>query len=130
MSIKSWVFLVNILYFPLITFCQRNIEGRVIGGDDRKPLLFANVFISNSTKGQQTDDKGRFKLTNVPAGVQDLVISYIGYKTLSIKIKAYTLKKPLLILLTPDVIALQGVSVKHLRNGFEKIGRASCRERV
>ena len=110
------------IYFccPLSVFCQRNIEGRVIGNDDRKPLIFANVFISNTTKGQQTDDKGRFKLTNVPAGVHDLVVSFIGYETLSIKIKADTLKKPLLILLTPDAIALQGVTIKRLRNGFEK----------
>lgn len=120
MSIRSFVSLVIFFGLPLLTFCQRNIEGKVVGADDRKPLLFANVFISNSTKGQQTDDKGKFKLTNVPAGVQDLVISYIGYETLSIKIKADTLKKPLLILLTPDAIALQGVTVRRLKNGFEK----------
>ncbi len=86
----------------------------------KNPLSFANVFISNSTKGQQADDKGRFKLTNVPAGVLDLVVSFIGYETISIKIKADTLKKPLLILLKPDAIALQGVTVKRLRNGFER----------
>ena len=120
MRIKSLAFLVSILCFPLLTFCQRSIEGKVVGGDDGKPLLFANVFISNSTKGQQTDDKGKFKLTNIPLGVQDLVISYVGYETLSIKIKADTLKNPLLILLKPNAIALQGVTVKRLRNGFEK----------
>jgi hypothetical protein len=120
MSIKSWAFLVAVLYFPLFTFCQRNIEGKVIGSDDRKPLLFANVFISNTTKGQQTDDKGKFKLSDVPSGAVDLVISFIGYETFSIKLRADTLKKPLLILLKPDVIALQGVTIKRLKNGFEK----------
>ncbi len=105
---------------PTLSFCQRNIEGRVISGEDKKPLSFANVFISNSTKGQQADDKGRFKLTNVPAGVLDLVVSFIGYETISIKIKADTLRKPLLIMLSPDAIALQGVTVKRLRNGFER----------
>lgn len=106
--------------FPLLSFAQRNIEGRVISGEDRKPLSFANVFISNSTKGQQADDKGRFKLTNVPAGVLDLVVSFVGYETISIKIKADTLRKPLLIMLSPDAIALQGVTIKRLKNGFER----------
>ncbi|WP_238808090.1 carboxypeptidase-like regulatory domain-containing protein [Emticicia aquatica] len=119
MNIQRIVFLITIVFFPILTFSQRNIEGKVIGGDDRKALQFANVFISNSTKGQQTDEKGKFKLVNVPSGVLDLVISYIGYETLSIKIKADTLKKPLLILLSPDAIALQGITVKRLRNGFE-----------
>lgn len=111
------------LFFPLFVFSQRNIEGKVLGADDRKPLIFANVFISNSTKSQQTDDKGHFKLMNVPAGVLDLVVSYVGYEKLSIRIKADTLRKPLLILLSPDAVALQGVTIKRLRLGFEKYGQ-------
>lgn len=120
MSFRNIILYSLFICFPILSFCQRNIEGRVISGEDKKPLSFANVFISNSTKGQQADDKGRFKLTNVPAGVLDLVVSFIGYETISIKIKADTLRKPLLIMLSPDAIALQGVTVKRLRNGFEK----------
>ena len=120
MTFKCIIKYITYLCFPLLSFAQRNIEGRVISGEDRKPLSFANVFISNSTKGQQADDKGRFKLTNVPAGVLDLVVSFIGYETISIKIKADTLRKPLLIMLSPDAIALQGVTVKRLKNGFER----------
>lgn len=120
MRTKSIFLFISFFCFPLYVFCQRTIEGRVIGADDRKPLLFANVFISNSTKGQQTDDKGKFKLSNVPSGVIDLVVSYVGYDTFSIKLKADTLKKPLLILLTPDAISLQGVTIKRMRNGFER----------
>ena len=120
MSFRCFIKYIIYLCFPLLSFAQRNIEGRVISGDDRKPLSFANVFISNSTKGQQSDDKGRFKLTNVPAGVIDLVVSFIGYETISIKIKADTLRKSLLIMLSPDAIALQGVTIKRLKNGFER----------
>lgn len=120
MSFRSLVLYCLFVCVPSLSFCQRNIVGRVISGEDQKPLSFANVFISNSTKGQQADDKGRFKLTNVPAGVLDLVVSFIGYETISIKIKADTLRKPLLIMLSPDAIALQGVTVKRLRNGFER----------
>ncbi len=120
MRFRSFVLYCLFVSVSSLSFCQRNIEGRVISGDDRKPLSFANVFISNSTKGQQADDKGRFKLTNVPTGVLDLVVSFIGYETISIKIKADTLRKPLLIMLSPDAIALQGVTVKRLRNGFER----------
>lgn len=120
MTFKCIIKYIIYLCFPLLSFAQRNIEGRVISGEDRKPLSFANVFISNSTKGQQADDKGRFKLTNVPAGVLDLVVSFVGYETISIKVKADTLRKPLLIMLSPDAIALQGVTVKRLKNGFER----------
>lgn len=120
MHFRTFVLYCLFVCISSLSFCQRNIEGRVISGEDRKPLPFANVFISNSTKGQQADDKGRFKLINVPVGVLDLVVSFIGYETISIKIKADTLKNPLLIMLSSDAIALQGVTVKRLRNGFER----------
>lgn len=100
--------------------CQHTIEGRVIDGVDKKPLIFANVFISNTTKGQQTDDKGRFKITNAPSGTIDLVISYIGYETFSLQLKADTLKKPLLVMLNANSIELQGVTIKRIKDGFKR----------
>lgn len=119
MRTKALTFLLTFC-FSLPVLCQLNIEGRVVDANDKKPLLFANVFISNTTKGQQTDEKGRFKLTNVPSGTIDLVISYVGYKTFSLQLKADTLKKPLLIMLNADAIELQGVTVKRIKDGFKK----------
>lgn len=119
MPTKAITFLL-IFCLSLPALCQINIEGRVVDANDKKPLLFANVFISNTTKGQQTDEKGRFKLTNVPSGTLDLVISYVGYKTFSLQLKADTLKKPLLIMLNADAIELQGVTVKRIKDGFKK----------
>ncbi|RYU95875.1 carboxypeptidase-like regulatory domain-containing protein [Emticicia agri] len=120
MFTKAITIVLLLLCFALPGVCQLNIEGRVIDGADNKPLIFANVFISNTTKGQQTDEKGRFKLTNVPSGTIDLVISYVGYQTFSLQLKADTLKKSLLVILNADAIELQGVTVKRVRDGFKK----------
>ncbi|UTA67371.1 carboxypeptidase-like regulatory domain-containing protein [Emticicia sp. 21SJ11W-3] len=113
-------FFFLIMSAPVLSLGQLNIEGRVIDASDKKPLPFANVFISNTTKGQQTDDKGRFKLYNVPGGTIDLVISFVGYRTFSLQIKADTLKRPLLLLLQPDAIELQGVTIKTVKDGYKK----------
>lgn len=120
MYAKAITLLLLYFYCTFSAWSQINIEGRVVDAADKKPLAFANVFISNTTKGQQTDDKGRFKLTNVPSGTIDLVISYIGYQTFSLQLKADTLKKPLLVMLNADVIELQGVTVKLIRDGFKR----------
>ena len=120
MRIKSVFSLFICLYFPLVVFSQSTIQGRVISGDDQKPLVFANVFISNTTKGQQTDEQGKFKLTQVPSGVIDLIVSYIGYETFSLQFRADTLKRPLLLVLAPNAIELEGVAIKRLKNGYEK----------
>jgi hypothetical protein len=100
--------------------CQLTIEGRVIDAADKKPLIFANVFISNTTKGQQTDDKGRFRINNAPSGTIDLVISYVGYETFSLQLKADTLKRPLLVMLNANSIELQAVTIKRIKDGFRK----------
>lgn len=120
MCIKAITIILLVFCFSLPGVCQLTIEGRVIDAADNKPLMFANVFISNTTKGQQTDDKGRFKLTNVPSGTIDLVISYVGYQTFSLQLKADTLKKTLLIMLSADAIELQGVTIKRIRDGYKK----------
>ncbi len=119
MNIRSVVFFL-LLGIPFYCSAQLNIEGRVIDAADKKPLAFANVFISNTTKGQQTDDKGRFKLFNVPTGTIDLVISFVGYYTFSLQLKTDTLKRPLLIMLQPEAIELQGVTIKTIKDGFKK----------
>jgi hypothetical protein len=117
---KAITLILLLFYCSLSSLAQINIEGRVVDAADKKPLSFANVFISNTTKGQHTDDKGRFKLTNVPSGTIDLIISYVGYQTFSLQLKVDTLKRPLLIMLNTDAIELQGVTVKIIKDGYKK----------
>lgn len=95
------------------------IEGRVVDGTDRRPLALANVFISNSTNGQTTDEQGRFRLTAVPSGVVNLVVTYVGYETFSLPVRTDTLRRPLEILLLPKATELQAVTIKRLRNGYQ-----------
>ncbi|WP_266364785.1 carboxypeptidase-like regulatory domain-containing protein [Tellurirhabdus rosea] len=116
---KRFVFLLFLLGLPGLSFAQRTIEGRAVDAVTRKPLEFANVFVSNTTRGQNTDEKGHFKLTGVPSGAVDLVVTYLGYETFSLKINADTLARPLLILLTPKASELQAVTIRRLRNGFQ-----------
>lgn len=120
MRIQFITIILLLFCSSLPAICQRTIEGRVIDAADKKPLIFANVFISNTTKGQQTDDKGKFKITNAPSGTIDLVISYIGYETFSLQLKADTLKRPLLIMLNANSIELQAVTIKRIKDGYKR----------
>ncbi len=61
---------------------QLTVQGRVFGGSSQEPLPFANVFLSGTTKGTVTDATGAFKLTNVPSGKFDLIVSFVGFTTL------------------------------------------------
>ncbi|HTJ14322.1 MAG TPA: carboxypeptidase-like regulatory domain-containing protein [Dinghuibacter sp.] len=78
---KSWTLLTALLLITSAASAQRQIRGRVTAADNGKPLAGASVFISNTSRGTVTDEKGMFVLDNVPDGRYVLVISSVGYQT-------------------------------------------------
>jgi hypothetical protein len=84
-AIKKITLLIILSGFFQLTFGQINewsISGSVINKDTKQPLAGASVFISNSTKGTFTDSAGKFSITHLAEGTYNLIISFIGYKTL------------------------------------------------
>ncbi|MCW3463779.1 TonB-dependent receptor [Chitinophaga nivalis] len=56
------------------------LKGRVVDFETTQPLVGATVQLSGTAYGVVTDERGFYRLENVPAGNYDMVISYIGYK--------------------------------------------------
>ncbi|MBC9911749.1 TonB-dependent receptor [Chitinophaga varians] len=56
------------------------MKGRVVDFETSQPLPGATVQLAGTTYGVTTDEKGFYRLENVPAGAYDVVISYVGYK--------------------------------------------------
>ncbi len=78
--------LLSILAFFLtvsVAFGQRTVTGNV--SDSSEPLIGATVMVKGTTTGTVTDIDGNFEI-NVPAGANELTISYTGFtaKTVSI----------------------------------------------
>jgi hypothetical protein len=112
----------TILFF-LICNCslaQYKLIGQVQENITRKNVSFANVFFANTTKGTQTDENGKFAIQIDKGGVYDLVVSFIGYETLTVQIKVDTLKTKLILLLNPKANELQAVDIRRMKNGFER----------
>jgi len=55
-------------------------SGRVLGADDKLPVIGASIRVKGTSIGATTDVNGNFTL-QTPANGQILVISYIGYET-------------------------------------------------
>lgn len=63
----------------LVVTAQTKITGKVIGSDDKQPVIGATVKIKGTNEGNVTDVNGVF---NITAKVGDvLTISYIGYQS-------------------------------------------------
>lgn len=93
------------------------VSGKVRDAATNEPLPFANVFINQTTIGTATDAQGNYTLKNVPAGVNEMVFSFVGYTPYQTKIQLKDGEsKQLDIRLQADDIQLENVEVKGTRD--------------
>lgn len=111
----SLTFLLTFWLISNNAFGQYSLKGRVLDAETLEPLLFATVFISNSSIGTSTNKKGEFELT-IPEGNHELVISYIGFQPFSYTISTKVLRSFYEFRILPETIELEGSEVKEKRD--------------
>jgi len=57
-----------------------SLSGRVSDALTKEGLPFANVYINNTSRGTITDEHGAYRLTSVPQGNTEIVVSVLGYQ--------------------------------------------------
>lgn len=72
---------------PLVLAQQRTITGKVLSDDGNEPLIGANILIKGTSKGTRSDVNGAFSLTVPDAQNNELIVSYIGYRTKEVPVK-------------------------------------------
>jgi TonB-linked SusC/RagA family outer membrane protein len=91
------------------TFAQKvEISGYVLDEATNKPVVGANVFLSNEKTGAIADNDGKFTVVanSLPAAVS---VSYVGYKTVLVDVYEYF--EPITIFVQEDVNFLNRVVV-------------------
>ena len=85
---KKSKLLVFIVLLPIVLFSQEQLKGIVLetSGAEELPLPGANVYWLNSTLGTITTEDGMFTLP-YKFSYNQLVISYVGFKTDTITVK-------------------------------------------
>lgn len=95
-------------------FAQITIKGQVFYNNS--PQENVTVFLNNTTKGTLTNTKGEFNLTLQP-GAYQLIISYIGFKTIKQNIDTAKNIEPLIFNLTEEVHTLNEVVISKPKKG-------------
>lgn len=75
-------FLTLILSLVLLgSYAQKaTMSGTITDKKSKLTLIGVNIYIKGTSLGASTDLQGRYKITNVPTGIYNLEISYIGYE--------------------------------------------------
>ena len=66
---------------------SQTVKGKVVDKESKSSIPGAIVRLASDSSfksASQTDDKGYFKIVNVPIGRQNFVVSFIGYKSITI----------------------------------------------
>lgn len=77
---------IFILFSSHFSYAQNTISGIVINGTDNGKLSAASVFINNTSKGTLTATDGTFRISAIIETNFELVISYTGFETVSLKV--------------------------------------------
>ncbi|WP_289061242.1 TonB-dependent receptor [uncultured Zobellia sp.] len=111
-TMKLHAFLLFVACISLNTSAQMgNIEG-VISDENGIIVPGANVIISDLNKGAISDFDGRFSLVGVPTGNYTLLISYLGYESVSQNVEVKEKETTSVsIFITPKTLELDGVEV-------------------
>ena len=75
-----------LLFLLIIQTCSfAGVTGKLVGKvtdkNSRDPLIGANIFIQGTTLGAVAGNDGRFIIINIPPGVYNVKVSFIGYET-------------------------------------------------
>ena len=129
--------LLSVIFFSASLFAADEKVKGYIYDDANQPLIGANIFWENTTRGTSSDLNGYFELEQT-AGDKQLVVSYIGYSTYKINVTANN--EPLRIVLKSDVeldevviterqagtISSRFTVIQTQRITYDEICRAAC----
>jgi len=105
-TVKHWLSLWA--FFMIATLSAQTITGTVFDGEEKGPLLGANVLIKGTTHGTSTDEKGKFTLkTTQKKGI--LVVSFVSFKTKEVPFTIVKGKASVQVTLMPDAEELTGL---------------------
>ncbi|WP_027127004.1 TonB-dependent receptor [Gelidibacter mesophilus] len=106
----KYIFNVFLLLAIPSIYAQNNLTGTVMDKKTEEPLIFTNIYLPQLEKGATTNDEGNFTLTNIPNGAYAVVVSIMGYETLSQTI-TFPTSGDLILALIPSAIEMEEIII-------------------
>ncbi|UMB53852.1 TonB-dependent receptor [Lutibacter sp. A64] len=75
---------IFLILFPFVVFSQKTIKGTILDTNN-SPIFGASIYWKNSQTGTNSDEQGNFEIQSIKNNNQ-LVVSFIGFKTQTISI--------------------------------------------
>jgi hypothetical protein len=113
--------------FPVFISGQTRVNGRVADAQTFEPIAFTDIIFKGTTIGVTTDFNGSYFLSG-KTNSDSIVVSFIGYETLTLRIQRDT-TQTINILLHPALFALKEVKITPGENPAHPILRKFWKNR-
>ncbi|MCH8319147.1 MAG: carboxypeptidase-like regulatory domain-containing protein, partial [Bacteroidetes bacterium] len=133
-SILIIIILAHFQIFKLLFAQTAEIRGFLLDKDSEEPIIYTTVYLKGTNYGTSSDVNGYFSITKIPPGNYTLMVSSIGYDSLSMPVslkagriltKKYFLKEAVKELETVEV---KGIRINKQENVNISITTISPRE--
>ncbi len=106
---KHYIYVLLLLAI-LPAYAQNTLEGHIVDKKDQKPIPSTNLYFPQLEKGTTSNESGNFVIKNIPNGTHKIVVSYLGYETISLNI-SFPINHKLNIEMNPSIIEMEGIIV-------------------
>lgn len=122
-----------VMLFYNNTFSQNTLTGTITNNEGGEPLEQVSIYFPQLEKGTITDINGYYEIANLPKGNFKIILSYLGFKTVSENIEIDSPGTEYSVSLVPSAIEMEEVIVstpfhKLQRENVMKVERASVQE--
>lgn len=111
-SVKYPLLLCFSLFVPLLLFCQKTYQFRLIDQVSKQPVPYATVGLMKQNTGASTDMKGMLSLKNITDPLDSIIVSCLGYETLRFPLSILSIDNPNVLALMPLQYVLQEITIK------------------
>ncbi|MVM29950.1 TonB-dependent receptor [Spirosoma sp. HMF4905] len=103
--------------------CTTKLSGKILGTENREPLIGATVYVRELSTGAVADSSGFFQIDRVCPGKYTLVYQFVGYKTreLLVRVTKDSVVTGASVQLAPENQTLQEVIVTEHRSEAQQL---------
>lgn len=83
------MFILFFLAGGILVAQSSSLSGTVTDQDSKEPLTGANIIVNGTTKGAVTDYNGDYSINGLSEGSYEIIVSYLGYSTLTETVEIY-----------------------------------------
>ena len=80
-KVKTILVIMGICCFPMISWAQVFLSGRIVDKKTNEPVVGASVYIRKNQVGDNANDNGLYRIKLPQNGTYLVEVSFIGYKT-------------------------------------------------